>query len=541
MKKLLLLALGATSFSALAAVTPVTLDNMMWNKMSANGQYAVSEIYGNLSIYNVNTKQQVDFFADDKGHYYSVGLGNAVSNDGIVVATTSEQLKPQYWDGSKWVLLSYDTEKDDASHMANGITPDGSRICGSLGLSPMTLEEQIMLVPAYWDRNSDGSYGEYKTLPHPDTDWTGRVPQYITALSISDDAKTIVGEVVDYSGFVHDPIVYKQAADGSWSYSLPLHELLNPENVQFPEWPGDSPAQPKPEDFMSEEEQTAYQTAYDAWMAGGFVGDMPEATDYMTPEEVTAYNTAVAEYNLAYNEWSVKYNAFTDVFFPLLEKAPQIVFNATLINPEGTHIYPIVSVTYPNPDPNAWERFLQKDTTWDVDLASNNIVKYEGESSVSATCITSDCILASSGLQAFPSQSFVLKDGEITSMYDYLLARDPELKEWMETNLIHSIEQYDPVSDDIISVEMTITGMAFASRDMKVLGLTMVNVWDTDEDAPYFYAHILDFNQSGVSNVAVSDSDCPVEYFNLQGIRIAEPANGLFIRRQGNSVSKIAK
>lgn len=42
---------------------------------------------------------------------------------------------------------------------------------------------------------------------------------------------------------------------------------------------------------------------------------------------------------------------------------------------------------------------------------------------------------------------------------------------------------------------------------------------------------------SGFDDI-VSDSDAPVEYYNLQGIRVTAPADGIFIRRQGNTVSK---
>ena len=41
-----------------------------------------------------------------------------------------------------------------------------------------------------------------------------------------------------------------------------------------------------------------------------------------------------------------------------------------------------------------------------------------------------------------------------------------------------------------------------------------------------------------LDNIAV-DNDAPVEYFNLQGVRVAEPVSGIYIRRQGTSVSKI--
>ena len=36
-----------------------------------------------------------------------------------------------------------------------------------------------------------------------------------------------------------------------------------------------------------------------------------------------------------------------------------------------------------------------------------------------------------------------------------------------------------------------------------------------------------------------ADLSAPVEYFNLQGMPVSEPANGVFIRRQGTNVSKL--
>lgn len=44
---------------------------------------------------------------------------------------------------------------------------------------------------------------------------------------------------------------------------------------------------------------------------------------------------------------------------------------------------------------------------------------------------------------------------------------------------------------------------------------------------------------SGVADVD-ADNNAPVEYFNLQGIRVANPENGIYVRRQGNKVSKVA-
>lgn len=43
---------------------------------------------------------------------------------------------------------------------------------------------------------------------------------------------------------------------------------------------------------------------------------------------------------------------------------------------------------------------------------------------------------------------------------------------------------------------------------------------------------------SAITDITV-DENAPVEYFNLQGIRVDNPENGLYIRRQGNNVSKV--
>lgn len=45
---------------------------------------------------------------------------------------------------------------------------------------------------------------------------------------------------------------------------------------------------------------------------------------------------------------------------------------------------------------------------------------------------------------------------------------------------------------------------------------------------------------SSVEGVAVDDMNAPVEYFNLQGVRVAAEQPGLYIRRQGSKVEKVA-
>lgn len=43
---------------------------------------------------------------------------------------------------------------------------------------------------------------------------------------------------------------------------------------------------------------------------------------------------------------------------------------------------------------------------------------------------------------------------------------------------------------------------------------------------------------TGIEDITV-DENAPVEYFNLQGVRVANPENGLYIRRQGGKATKV--
>lgn len=50
-----------------------------------------------------------------------------------------------------------------------------------------------------------------------------------------------------------------------------------------------------------------------------------------------------------------------------------------------------------------------------------------------------------------------------------------------------------------------------------------------------------DITEPSALGTITADENAPVEYFNLQGIRIDNPESGLYIRRQGNTVTKIVR
>jgi hypothetical protein len=44
---------------------------------------------------------------------------------------------------------------------------------------------------------------------------------------------------------------------------------------------------------------------------------------------------------------------------------------------------------------------------------------------------------------------------------------------------------------------------------------------------------------SSINSIYVDNSNAPVEYFNIQGMRVANPTSGLLIKRQGSKSEKV--
>lgn len=86
-----------------------------------------------------------------------------------------------------------------------------------------------------------------------------------------------------------------------------------------------------------------------------------------------------------------------------------------------------------------------------------------------------------------------------------------------------------------VALNGTVDATGKAHMDIDVL-------WDASElgmgQIPIKVVFDGQLEAAGVENVVV-DENAPVEYYNLNGIRVANPENGIYIRRQGNKVSKV--
>ena len=188
-KTLLSLAVLLLSTSGMAQVTRHH-DGFYFDKMSENGKYLATENQGCVFIYDQDRDEYFEFYSSDDAvtEYYAVGIGNSISNDGIVVGGVNDATCAYYKDG-EWHALPV-KEENQALNLAYAITPDGSRIVGRVGNTGLDMNSSQMVKPVYWDRNAEGGYDVYHNLPYPQKDFCGRTPQYVTAISVSSDGKT---------------------------------------------------------------------------------------------------------------------------------------------------------------------------------------------------------------------------------------------------------------------------------------------------------------------------------------------------------------
>ena len=81
------------------------------------------------------------------------------------------------------------------------------------------------------------------------------------------------------------------------------------------------------------------------------------------------------------------------------------------------------------------------------------------------------------------------------------------------------------------------------TADTKVDGIDEVQTWFAfDEEKMYLGYPALNWQNTevgGINDIVVDNAtDAPAVYYNLQGVQVANPSNGIYIVRQGNKVSK---
>ena len=296
MKNLFLLIGLALAGGALAQneATPIFELGVYPVKISPDGKWVGTTTLGTGGILNTET-EELNLYDET-----FVGLGNVFSSDGTAVGSNLD--KGIIFKNGK-VTTPPSLRKYWLADI-NGITPDGSRICGVINNTAfdnwdlVTPINELMYFPFYCDIDENFEVSEPVILPHPEKDLFGQMPQYATAVWISEDGKTILGQVQDDMGFYCYPIVYTQNDDNEWSYTLPTESLFNLNKISMPDYPwANEPSFPEAIDFMYPETAEIFQELQDQ-AAMGYI-EYPDPYDYMTEEQWDEYVEAVYEYN----EW----------------------------------------------------------------------------------------------------------------------------------------------------------------------------------------------------------------------------------------------
>ncbi len=109
--------------------------------------------------------------------------------------------------------------------------------------------------------------------------------------------------------------------------------------------------------------------------------------------------------------------------------------------------------------------------------------------------------------------SKIENNGDVLSTHPFGIYKNPTLEFDAYANL------FVPVVDvDALYGEMSSDELMFVSND---------------------YFRFVTSEADGVQAIAADNTNAPVEYFNLQGVRVENPRQGMFIRRQGTEVAKV--
>ncbi len=102
----------------------------------------------------------------------------------------------------------------------------------------------------------------------------------------------------------------------------------------------------------------------------------------------------------------------------------------------------------------------------------------------------------------------------------------------------HTYWNLAELEDGSVEFESTLDNTAIICQAFGDDGTPFTNVSVAVAPAEYIQPILYVEVTAGVEDVAV-DANAPAEFFNLQGVRVAVPTSGLYIRRQGNTATKV--
>lgn len=585
MKKTLLTA--ALAVCAFASASAQVFDNFpehLFHVMSNDGVYVAEANGGEIEVRNrlTNAKYYIHHVNEDDP-VCTTGSSHCLSQNGTLVGFDGSD--PCYWNkfGLKFTLPTLPQCGSDAG-CANGISDNDEYIVGALPTAAGFNYDGLMNFPVIWTKQANGTY-QAEELPHPTQDFSGREPQYVLLNDVSNDGKTAVGMVRDWTGGFNYPIVYKKAEDGTWSYKIigaglvwdaELAKQILPMPVE--------PTAPDATTYMTQSDKDAYNAAaedyrdkYDQCSAGLIPWDelptYPLYWMFLTDRKAewqadsTKYEEEVAQFWIDYAAYGESLSAATTGY--------DFQFNDAYISHNGKYFAASIALHTDNDDPEFGGGTLTMPTLTDLTQDSLIVKIFDTMTDHYTTSVTDDgMVIAASPSIEYVRSSYVIKPGETEGInfFDYINERNQNagifLKKNYSFDVVYDDGNYDEggeggiddggdeggiawsqrknnsgitVQDYVTAKDSIVTGTVYCNSDATVFGSFMQEQFtDTINYLPISRSYIIDLNEgatSGIHNAAASEAtNAPVlrtEYYNINGQRIGRaPENGVFLEKK---------
>ena len=577
-KTLLTAALAVCAFASASAQVFDKFTNHLYHVMSNDGVYAAEAIGGEIEVRNRLTgATYLIHHVNEYDPICTTGSSHCLSQKGTLVGYDGEN--PCYWlkSGLKIVLPTLPECGTDAG-CANAISDNDEYIAGALPTKEGFNLDGLMNFPVVWTKQANGTYAAEK-LPYPTQDFTGRQPQYVLLNDISNDGKTAVGMVRDWTGGFNYPIVYKKAEDGTWSYKIigaglvwdvELAKQILPMPVE--------PTAPDATTYMTQSDKDAYNAAaedyrdkYDQCSAGLIPWDelptYPLYWMFLTDRKAewqadsTKYEEEVAQFWIDYAAYGESLSTATTGY--------DFQFNDAYISHNGKYLASSINYKDPNDDPEFGGGTLTMPTLTDLTQDSLIVKIFDTMTDHCTTSVTDDgMVIAASPAIEYVRNSYVIKPGETEGInfFDYINERNQNAGIFLKKNYSFDVVYDDgnygeggdiddggiawsqrknnsgiTVQDYVTAKDSIVTGTVYCNSDATVFGSFMEESFtDTINYTPIDRAFFIDLNEgatSGIHNAAATEAtDAPVlrtEYYNINGQRIGRaPENGVFLEKK---------
>ena len=569
-KSLLTAALAAMAMTSANAQVYDNIQDYEFDCISDNGQFiSASNINAGVTIINRYTGQQYDFSDPTMATIYSCW---GISNNGIAVGNNG--YCACYWKDGKEIELPQPAE-GDAAHNAMGnafsVSANGKYIIGGVSTGTGFSADNLMMEPVIWTLQADGTY-TYEVLPYDKTDFSGRVPQYISAQCITEDGKFVVVQVRDYSGDVVYPIFYTKQDDGTWTRKTFGAGLFWDEEkiAALPEMPVDPSKEiPNPVTYFTKQDSIDYNKAVDEYSAAldqcqqGILdwSELPEYPQYWMfisekRDQWVADSTA----------YMAKANKYTNDIIDYLEKFQAALYNKSIamnqwsMSTNGKYVATAMEdknlrYTYP--------------AYFDLTGEEPQLKLIESITDGLASSVSNNgTLIANAPALEYTRNASVIniteKDAQPVPFYDYIAARDAKAGEFLKTNYSFNV----PVSngsgdggdwgdggfdegglfsakknirpmDYVIVPDSIVTGTVSINSDATIFLSFMREEFSNADGISVDRSYIIDLNKdatSGIHAVKVDNTTNGTviarEYYGINGQRLGRlPLKGVYLEK----------